>query len=229
MSLRGEGLLALWGDAEAEGFDEWYTHEHLPERIAMPGFLRARRFVGDLPGADTGLGRYVTLYETDTVAALVSPEYVHALDHPTPLTSRYMPQFAAMSRTACRVVATRGAGTGGGLDVVDLAPPPRGEDQLRRRLVSEHLPAVAARNGVLGVHLVEADHEASALRDRTAVYRDLDTSVGAWLLLVEGAWTDLDRHRDELAGDVATLRGYGAVVAAWGTYRLLAQMEDGDA
>lgn len=228
MSLRGEGLLALWGDADPareDGFNQWYTHEHLPERIALPGFLRARRYVGDLPGADTGLGRYVTLYETASTAALQSPEYLHVLDHPTPATSEYMPLFAAMSRTGCRVVATSGDGVGGALDVVDLAPSRGASEDLRRWIVDEYAPAVLARPGVLGVHLAEADAEATAVRDRTTVYRDLATSSGAWLLLMEGAWTDHRAHRDVLAADVAALRDRGAEISSSGSYRLLAQLE----
>ncbi len=115
-ALRGEGLLALWGSvdpAQEDGFNDWYTHEHLPERIALPGFLRARRYVADVGRVgERSPGRYFTIYETTSVAALSSAEYLHALDHPTPATSRYMPLFAAMSRTGCRVLSSRSLGVG---------------------------------------------------------------------------------------------------------------------
>jgi hypothetical protein len=47
MPLIGTGVLAIWNDvapeAEAE-FNAWYLEQHLPERLAVPGFRRARRW-----------------------------------------------------------------------------------------------------------------------------------------------------------------------------------------
>jgi hypothetical protein len=41
------GILAIFNNAapgrEAE-FDEWFQHEHLAERLAVPGFLLGRRY-----------------------------------------------------------------------------------------------------------------------------------------------------------------------------------------
>jgi hypothetical protein len=47
-ALMGSGALALWLDVAAEfdrETDGWYVEEHLPERIDVGGYLRARRFV----------------------------------------------------------------------------------------------------------------------------------------------------------------------------------------
>lgn len=50
MGLLGSGALAIWNgiapEAERE-FDRWHTYEHIPERMALPGFLRGRRYVAD--------------------------------------------------------------------------------------------------------------------------------------------------------------------------------------
>jgi hypothetical protein len=48
-------------------FNEWYNSIHLPERLACPGFVAARRFV-----AVEGQPRYLALYELDSLDALTS-------------------------------------------------------------------------------------------------------------------------------------------------------------
>jgi hypothetical protein len=231
-ALRGEGLLALWGSvdpAQEDGFNDWYTHEHLPERIALPGFLRARRYVADVGRVgERSPGRYFTIYETTSVAALSSAEYLHALDHPTPATSRYMPLFAAMSRTGCRVLSSRSLGVGGSLDVFDVVPRRGTEEELRSWIIEEHAPGLLTRPGVLGVHLAAADSDATSVRDRTTVYRDLAPGSGDWLLLVEGAWTDHVSHERDLDRDADAVSAHGADVRSCGSYRLLAQLDDRD-
>jgi hypothetical protein len=45
--LLGEAVLAVWCDIDPEHdaeFNDWYTHQHLPERVGIPGFLRGRRW-----------------------------------------------------------------------------------------------------------------------------------------------------------------------------------------
>ncbi len=54
-------------DAE---FNDWYDNEHLPERLAVDGFLNARRFV-----CIEGWPRYLALYDLATVDVLHSPGY----------------------------------------------------------------------------------------------------------------------------------------------------------
>jgi hypothetical protein len=46
MSLLGKGVLAIWNgiapEAE-EDFVAWHVREHIPERVALPGFLRSEQ------------------------------------------------------------------------------------------------------------------------------------------------------------------------------------------
>ena len=47
MSLLGQAVVAIWNDVAPEGreqFYEWHNHEHMPERVGIPGFLRGRRY-----------------------------------------------------------------------------------------------------------------------------------------------------------------------------------------
>ena len=83
----GRGLLVVMMDSDPthdDDFNRWYNEEHVPERLACPGFLSARRFVAQ-PGTEP---RFLTLYELETPGAVETPEYVHALNNPTPWTAR---------------------------------------------------------------------------------------------------------------------------------------------
>lgn len=65
-------LLAFDIDAEAIAeHDDWHTHEHLPERLSIPGFLRGTRWV-----AVQGQPRYCVLYEVADLATLRSPAHL---------------------------------------------------------------------------------------------------------------------------------------------------------
>ncbi len=74
MALLGDGLLAIWNDidpaVEAE-FTHWYISEHFAERVGLPGFLRARRYVAAAPGPGP---RYAALYETETADVTEGPQ-----------------------------------------------------------------------------------------------------------------------------------------------------------
>ena len=87
--LMGSAVLALWGNADPEmeeGFNDWYTHEHLPERIGIPGFLRARRYISCPSDERAAYSKYFTLYEVQTIEILMSEAYITMLNNPTPLT-----------------------------------------------------------------------------------------------------------------------------------------------
>jgi hypothetical protein len=53
-----------------EEFNAWYDTEHVPERLAVPGFLTGRRFV-----SVAAVPRYMALYDLDRIEVLDSPEY----------------------------------------------------------------------------------------------------------------------------------------------------------
>src|SRR4051812_12469479 len=114
--LRGSAALAIWNDiavGAAAAFDDWHVNEHMPERLAVPGFLRGRRYV--VPGG----GRYFTLYETRDKAVLASPEYHARLNEPTPWSARVVPLVTSRRRTALDIAASVGRGVGGALATVE--------------------------------------------------------------------------------------------------------------
>ena len=60
-----------FSDVAEDEFHDWYDTEHVPERLAVPGFLNAERWIGVHNPKDS-----VALYDLDTVGVLHSPAYL---------------------------------------------------------------------------------------------------------------------------------------------------------
>jgi len=117
------GILAIFNNVapgrEAE-FEEWFQHEHLAERIAVPGFLIGRRHE-----AVSGEPRYFNFYVTQSADVLKSAAYLTRLDNPTPMTRTIMSEvFKDMIRTVCHRTFRRGAMRGAGVVAVRFGERP---------------------------------------------------------------------------------------------------------
>ncbi len=117
------GILAIFNNVapgrEAE-FEAWFQHEHLAERIAVPGFLIGRRHE-----AIAGQPRYFNFYVTQSVEVLKSAAYLGRLDDPTPMTRMVMSEvFKDMIRTVCRRTFRLGALRGTGVVTVRFGERP---------------------------------------------------------------------------------------------------------
>jgi hypothetical protein len=67
-----------------EEFNAWYDTEHLPERLSVPGFETALRFV-----CLNGHPRYLAMYDMERPEVLDSPEYLKvSFDRSSPWTKR---------------------------------------------------------------------------------------------------------------------------------------------
>jgi hypothetical protein len=185
------GILAIWTDIapelEAE-FNEWHCREHLPERLAVPGFRRARRYQ-----ALAGAPRHFVWYELDAVEILASPAYLERLDNPTEWTSRMMPGFRNTTRATFR--ATRFGDATGGL-MLTLRSGEQGqnppEPALLRRLGGEP--------GVLRVQLWQPAALA-APPSREAALRGSADRGAEWAVTVEAAAEEtLDAAAQRLRG-----------------------------
>ena len=62
-------LFEVASDSIAE-HDDWHTHEHMPERLRIPGFLRGTRWT-----SLNEAGHYCVLYELESVDVLDSDTY----------------------------------------------------------------------------------------------------------------------------------------------------------
>lgn len=111
-AARAGAMLAIWHDvAPGQGalVRDWYAREHHFERLAVPGFLEARRYE-----RVSGTGADVFgAYRVESPAVLRSAAYRARVDAPTPRTREAMRHFRGMCRTACRIAAQEGRAEGG--------------------------------------------------------------------------------------------------------------------
>src|ERR1700679_1992546 len=128
MPMAGTGMLLTSMDIdpsdEAE-FNRWYDREHLEERVAIPGFLEARRYI-----AHQGSPKYLSLYSTDEFDVLDSPAYRTALANQTAWSKANISRFKNMIRAVAQITISRGKGRGAALGIVRLRPSAGGEEQL---------------------------------------------------------------------------------------------------
>jgi hypothetical protein len=204
------GAVCIWHDLRPEANDEfyqWHNREHMPERVAIPGFRLGRRYI-----AIQGAPEYFNLYEADSVEVLGGADYLSRLNAPTEWTRRVVPSFRNVSRSICRVAYTSGVGQGGFMltQRFDVAQTERAavEAALTRHL----LPPLAERKGIAGVHLCLADDAVSKIDTAEKKTRADGTSVPAWILLVEGsAAVDVQAAGDMLA---STMRGLPGITVS---------------
>jgi hypothetical protein len=106
---QAHGIMVIWHDVASGFVDDylnWHTCEHMPERIAIPGFLRGRR--GHSP--ESPLHPYITLYESDDAGTFGSPEYFARLNTPTAWSQRLHRRITNFIRGACEIIVSRGVG-----------------------------------------------------------------------------------------------------------------------
>ena len=157
-----------------EEHDDWHTHEHLPERLSIPGFLRGTRWV-----ATAGGPRYMVLYEVQSLSTLTSDAYLQRLNRPTPWTSKLMPHYRGMNRGLCSVLGSFGLGSGHfGMLVRFHATR---SDELHSWLLQKVLPALPSRVGLGGAHLLEAAAAAAMTNEQRL--RGNDGAVGSAILV----------------------------------------------
>jgi hypothetical protein len=129
------GILAIFNNVapgrEAD-FEEWFQHEHLAERIAVPGFVLGRRHE-----AVSGEPRFFNFYVTQSVDVLKSKPYLTRLDNPTSMTRMIMSEvFKDMNRTVCHRTFRAGSMRGTGVVAARFSEPP---DEGRLKATTEAL------------------------------------------------------------------------------------------
>jgi hypothetical protein len=178
MPLAGKGMLLTSMDIdpsdEAE-FNRWYDREHLEERVAIPGFLEARRYV-----AHDGQPKYLSLYSTETFEVLDSPAYRTALANQTAWSKANIARFKNMIRAVARITISRGQGRGAALGIVRLRP--ADEDKLRTALRDKLDPGKL--DGIISMHLLESD--ASLSKPITDSPSAPNPGAGDWFVLIDG-------------------------------------------
>jgi len=211
MPLAGTGMLLTSMDIDAADeldFNRWYDREHLRERVAIDGFVEARRYV-----AHRASPKYLSLYSTETFAVLTSPAYKTALANQTAWSQRNIAKFRNMIRGVARITASRGSGRGGCLGLIRIRPDAGPADALRARIVKQLEPEL--RDGIISMHLLENDPALSKpLTGDTAA-----PGAGDWFVLIDGtAPAAIDPALGLFDDDVSAA---GATLVSAGIYTLL--------
>jgi hypothetical protein len=181
MPLLGSAAMLLSFDVtspEIAEHDDWHTHEHLPERLSIPGFLRGTRWV-----VLRGQPRYLVLYEVANLAVLASDAYLARLNNPSAWTSKMMPHYRGMNRGLCSVTGSFGLGMGQLALLIRFSPDAGAAEPLRQWLLQEALPRLPPMPGVGSVHLLEA--AATPVMTNEQRIRGADAGMH-WALLVTG-------------------------------------------
>ena len=204
--------------AHEREFNAWYDREHLAERVAIEGFLEARRYV-----AVDAAPKYLGLYSTATFDVLDSDAYRTALANQTAWSKANIGRFHNMLRSVARITASRGVGRGAALGLVRIRPSTDGAAALRASIVTLLDPG--SLNGIISMHLMESDPRLSKpLTDDPAAP---NPAARDWYILIDG--TDAEAVATVMKGRfddaVATT---GSALISTGNYRLLWDLAKSD-
>ena len=218
MPLAGKGMLLTSMDIDAaddEDFNRWYDREHLEERVAIEGFIEARRYV-----AHSGSPKYLCLYSTETIEVLDSPAYRARLANSTDWSKKSMARFKNMIRAVARITISRGQGRGAVLGIIRLRPVAGSEEALRKTLQEKFDPGT--RDGIISMHLIESD---AKLSGPTAEIPSASDGAGDWYVLVDG--TNVNAIATVLASRFICTAAPPKLVSS-GIYNLMWDLAKGD-
>lgn len=214
--VRGAGALGVWhgvvGEHQREA-EDWYNREHHAERVAIAGFLRARRYVNQGTGP-----RYFSRYDVGDVSVLASPGYLSALDNPSPWSQKIFPHYRNTVRGAFVVSSRAGEADGGYLVSLRFGDGARALDAALAAALRDALPKLTRCIGVLGVELWQCDAGVTTYRSKEKQLRGEGEPFPAAALLV-------DASRPDLAADAVAevLPANLLATAAVDTYQLVFQ------
>lgn len=177
--------------AHADEFHDWYDLEHVPERLRVPGFLNAERWIGD-----ENPNIAVATYDLESHGTLYTPAYLAIGGaNGSPWTKRVTAKATRIMRFEGEqivpgdVVAPSGAG---GLLVASMNVDPAAEAEFQEWYNTEHLPQLAAVPGVLCARRFRAGGEGIE-RKYLALYHLRDVGVSrsdAWQKAANTPWTE---------------------------------------
>ena len=188
-----KGLLLAAFDfstAHEDEFHDWYDQEHLPERLRVPGFINAQRWIDE---ANPKI--HVATYDLESANVLRSPAYRSVSDNPTPWTRRVTGMCRRIMRYEGEQLLPGDAAAPDGAGALLLASmnvDPAAEEEFTRWYNTEHLPQLAAVPGVLAARRYRAADTASERR-YVALYHLEDAAVprsAAWEQAASTPWTE---------------------------------------
>ena len=209
MPISGQGMLmtAMNVDPTHEtDFNLWYDREHVAERVAIDGFVEARRY----QAVDAELTYFAT-YTTSAFEDLSSPAYKAALANQTAWSKTNLARARNMLRVVGRITVSTGQGRGGAMVVLRLRPDLARATELRAQLAKQMDQAMVP--GLISAHLIESDPDLS--KSLTEPDKP-NPGASDWFVLVEGTHVSaVDAFTRE------RLAGIGVDVISTGSYQLL--------
>lgn len=218
MPMAGKGMLLTSMDIDAAHeaeFNRWYDREHLEERVAIDGFLEARRYI-----AHVGKPKYLSLYSTATFEVLDSDIYRKALASQTAWSKANINRFKNMIRAVARITISHGVGRAAALGIVRLRPG-GAKDKLRDAL--DPLLDPAELDGIISMHLIESDPALSKPLTKDAAASD--PGAGDWFVLIDATSVHAVPKAAARIADNAAIK---PLVVTSGVYRLLFDLAKND-
>jgi hypothetical protein len=186
MSAIPTGIIVIWNDIQEsmrEQFHRWHSLEHIPERVAIPGFLRGQRWF-----AGSASPQYLTTYLTRDPAVLTSQAYLSRLNQPTPWTVNTMAAFRHTCRAAGTILWQAGPADGGGGCILTarISASGLGPAELAATWSQGPLRQMADSDGVAYVRFVACASSASRLPSAELAIRTGDVDEPDLIVLLEG-------------------------------------------
>jgi hypothetical protein len=184
-------------------FHDWYDTEHIPERLAVPGFINAERWIGiSNPKVS------VALYDLDNVGVLHSEPYKKVGGaNGSPWTKRVTGKVKHLMRMEGEQLKPGDklapVGEAAAILLISMNVAPEVEDEFNAWYNEEHLDALAGVPGVLSARRYRG---AGSVQRYAAVYhfvREGVTDSAAWKAAANTPWTEKMRphFRDYLRAD----------------------------
>lgn len=123
--------------ARREAYESWHGGHHVPQRLTVPGMLRATRYRASESG---GSPEYLTVYDLADVAVLDQPAYRRLAEQPDAVTQAMRPHLRNPLRLACQALAAADCAHGQMLAMLRL--PGASAARAARWLAAGDLPAM---------------------------------------------------------------------------------------
>ncbi len=194
-------------------FEDWHTHEHFPERLRVPGFLRSSRWT------EAGGEGVFVIYELETHAVLSSAPYLARLNDPTPWSRKLMPYHQEMVRCQSHIVATHGSLAGRHAATLRCMAADADEAERLCHGLDAALAALATAPGLIGAHVLKHETPAIAKTTEQAIRGAPDQLAHVVAILNGYDGKALNAALDEVADLVPRQLGASAAPVR-GTYQL---------
>jgi hypothetical protein len=198
-------------------FNERYNREHIDERLGMPGFQRARRYV-----AMKGSPKYLATYECNRVGDLATPRYLKGLVNATPWTKKTTGRFTQFHRLTLSMKIDRTHGLGGALAAVRFVPAAGHRRNLIQWLASVAFPRAIKAAGMLGAAAGENDPDIANAPVRAESMDKRKALEPEWVVFLDAADTAIAGRVARQIFKLSALRQFGVrKTPVIGTYQFL--------